>query len=87
MDTHLSATKFGKTEIEEHYEQMAVSRQIVQEILKFGVSQSQMVRVIYLLSLELEDGELLRKITELTSQKFLKDEDDEDSDKESVIIV
>ena len=38
------------------------SREIVQEILKFGVTQSQMKSIIGLLALELEDRELMINI-------------------------
>ncbi len=38
------------------------SREIVQEILKFGVTQTQMKSIIGLLALELEDRELMLSI-------------------------
>ncbi len=38
------------------------AREIVQEILKFGVTQSQMKSIIGLLALELEDRELMINI-------------------------
>jgi hypothetical protein len=38
-------------------------RQIVQEILKFGVNQKQLLRIIKLLSLELDDRKALEAVT------------------------
>ena len=40
------------------------AREIVQEILRFGVNQNQLLKIIYLLSLELEDRNLLETITD-----------------------
>ena len=43
-------------------------RQIVGEILDFGVSQDQVKHIINLLALELEDRELMLKINKLFSR-------------------
>jgi hypothetical protein len=43
----------------------ANSRDIVQTILQYGVSQQQIVYIIKLLSLELENMQLVQKISEL----------------------
>ena len=43
----------------------SVSREIVQEIMNFGVSQQQIIDVINLLALELEDNNLMRSIVDL----------------------
>ena len=40
-----------------------VARDIVREILSFGVNQEQIVHVIYLLSLNLEDNEKMKEIS------------------------
>ncbi len=39
-----------------------VSREIVQEILKFGVTQYQIQKIIKILALELEDNNMMKKI-------------------------
>lgn len=44
-------------------------RNIVQEIKKFGVNQRQILYTIYLLSLELEDVELMRSLTKVIGEK------------------
>ena len=45
--------------------QAAAAREIVQEIMNFGVSQQQIVQIINLLALELEDNNLMRSIIDL----------------------
>lgn len=43
----------------------SVSREVVQEIMNYGVSQKQILDIIYLLALELEDNNLMRSIVDL----------------------
>lgn len=43
------------------------SRNIVKEILSFGVSEDEIIKIIKLLSLELEDTGLMRSINEYCS--------------------
>jgi hypothetical protein len=43
-------------------------RDIVLEIRKFGVSQRQLLYIIYLLSLELEDNKLMRGIVKIIGE-------------------
>jgi uncharacterized membrane protein len=45
------------------------SREIVSEILRFGVSQAHIVHIINLLALELEDREMMLAIREITSEE------------------
>jgi len=51
------------------------AREIVSEILRFGVSQSHIVHIIDLLALELEDRNMMLAIREITS-KDKKSEDE-----------
>ena len=60
--------KYGKTESDVIAEQKIQCRDIVSEILDFGVSDIQKQQIIKLLSLELEDTELMRKISHLMSE-------------------
>jgi len=46
---------YGSTEDEIDLKDRAKSREVVQEILNFGVSQNQIIQIVYLLSLELEN--------------------------------
>ena len=43
----------------------AKSREIVHEIMNFGVSQHQIIKIIKLLSLELDDINMMKSITEV----------------------
>ena len=43
----------------------AVSREIVQEIMNYGVTQQQILSIINLLALELEDNNMMRSIVDL----------------------
>lgn len=49
------------------------SREIVTEILRFGVNQSQMKEIINLLALELEDRNLMISIREVIESKESSD--------------
>jgi hypothetical protein len=55
--------KIGKSESDKKAEDLLICRQITSEILNFGVSQDQILQIIYLLSLELEDREALLEIS------------------------
>lgn len=54
----------------------AKSREIVQSILDFGVSQKQIVYILKLLSLELEDVQAMQKINEFIDNSELLDSED-----------
>jgi len=57
--------KYGKTEKDLLVEQSITCREIVKEIMRYGVNEFQKKKVIYLLSLELEDREIMNKIARL----------------------
>ena len=57
--------KYGSNPEEDRVLESAQSREIVQEILNFGVNQSQMLIIIKLLSLELEDRDTMLQLTEV----------------------
>jgi predicted transcriptional regulator len=57
--------KYGKTEIEAQAEKMHYCREIVREIIRFGVNEEQKKQIIKLLVLELEDINLMKAITEI----------------------
>ena len=63
------------------------SREIVSEILNFGVSQSQILYIIRLLSLELEDAELMQCLNDVIreSERFeVEGNDDLESGKTKI---
>ena len=61
--------RYGSTPEEQELLDKIKSREIVQEILKFGVSQAQIVCIIKLLALELEDNDMLQKIIKATNEQ------------------
>ena len=60
--------KIGKSESDKKAEDLLKCRQITSEILKFGVSQDQILQIIYLLSLELEDRDALLEISTVVKE-------------------
>lgn len=61
------AKKYGTTKEEENVQQAIIAREISKTIMDYGVSQYQIQKIIYLLSLELENVELMQTITETLS--------------------
>ena len=55
--------KYGKSGVESSMEDMIASREIVQEILAYGVTQEQILQIAYLLTLELESRTALVEIS------------------------
>tara|TARA_B100000131_G_C18019257_1_gene573852 strand:- start:138 stop:377 length:240 start_codon:yes stop_codon:yes gene_type:complete len=66
---------YGKTEEEEKLELSIESREITQKILNYGVTQFQIAKIIYLLSLELEDRNVLSEIAEAIKPLLSEDND------------
>ena len=65
-------SKYGETEAEKDIQLMIKSREIVKEIVSFGVNELQKIQIIKLLSLELEDGNLMREISKTLENKKKK---------------
>ena len=55
--------RFGTTTLEQTAKESQQCREIVAEILNFGVTQQQILRVAYLLSLELENRDAMMEIS------------------------
>nr|HIL77140.1 hypothetical protein [Rhodospirillales bacterium] len=70
--------KYGKTSEELHADEALQCRQIIQEILDFGVSQSQIAKIAYLLALELEDREDMLSLSEC-AQRILNSDQQQNS--------
>ena len=74
-------TQYGKSEFEDLAEKTLRCRQIVKEIVGFGVNQYQMLKIIELLAMELDNIDHMKKISilahELNETKLVPDEDDE----------
>ena len=69
--------KYGKTALEAHMEKMQQCRDIVQEILNFGINEEQKLKIIYLLSLELENRENMINVS--SQIQSILDEDTEEN--------
>ncbi len=63
----MSAKKYGKTSEEKNAEKLIQCRQIVSEILNFGVDESQKLQIIKLVALELENNASMKKIVNIVS--------------------
>jgi len=61
--------KYGNTSEEGDILDSAKCRDIINEILNFGVNQTQMLTLIKLLSLELEDRALMLRINEALNEE------------------
>ena len=59
----MTIKRYGTTSLEQSAKESQQCREIVAEILNFGVSQQQILRVAYLLSLELENREAMVDIS------------------------
>ena len=69
---------YGKTEEEEKLEEAIEAREISQKIMQHGVTQFQIAKIIYLLSLELEDRNVLSDVYEAI-KPLLSEENDKNS--------
>ena len=66
--------KIENEEAEDLLENSA-AREITQEIMRFGVSQQQIIQIINLLALELEDNNLMKDIRNLITHSKQKSEE------------
>ena len=79
--------KIGKSETEQVASDILRCRQIVTEILKFGVSQDQIMQIIYLLALEIENREALLDITmAVKSHKINLASDDQEQEQNQKLL-
>jgi len=66
--------KYGKTKEEEDTEKMIQCRQIVKEIMDFGVSENQKLQIIKLLSCELENVNVMKDIVRIIKSSSSEEE-------------
>lgn len=78
----MSTKKYGKTKEEIQASESLESRKIVKTIMDYGVSQSQILHICKLLSLELEDTIAMKRISGLIAEIL-----DGDNNENSQIIV
>ena len=60
--------QFGTSEEEKLIKDKAKAREIVQTVLDYGVNQTQITQMIYLLSMELENTDLMKQIINIITQ-------------------
>jgi hypothetical protein len=65
--------RFGSSQTEDELKKIMACRDIVKEILNFGVSQKQILMIIQFLGYELENHEQMTEVVALTKE-FLKGE-------------
>ena len=67
-------TAYGKTELEEDTEKSIQCREIVKKIIEFGVNESQKIKIIKLLAMEIENRETMLSIIEACEGTSTKNE-------------
>ena len=64
----MTTKKFGTSEEEKNIKDKAKAREIVQTVLDYGVNQTQITQMIYLLSMELDNIDLMKQIANIITQ-------------------
>ena len=64
----MKSKQFGTSEIEDTIKDKIKAREIVQSVLDYGVNQRQILQIINLFAMELEDTNLMKKITGIITQ-------------------
>jgi len=75
---------YGDMAEEKRTSESIQAREIAQEIIKFGVSQHQLTKIIYLLAIELEDRVLLETLSDILRPLLFKD--NEKNNNNSIIV-
>ena len=76
---------YGKIKDEARLEQAIIARDIAKTIMDYGVSQYQIAKIIYLLSLELEDRELSDDLI-IVVREALGENSEEESEENKIIV-
>ena len=77
--------RYGRTEEEKRVEKTIQCRQIVSEILNFGVDEFQKAKIIQLLSMEMEDRDFMLMISE--SYKSFEESTKENNNKSKLLTI
>ena len=64
----MKTKSFGTSTEEENIEDKIKAREIVQSVLQYGVNQQQIEQIIYLFSMELENVNLMKDLTNTINQ-------------------
>lgn len=76
---------YGKIKQEERLEQSIAAREITKTIMDYGVSQYQIAKIVYLLSLELEDRNMSDDIITVLAS-VLEKETEKNSEENKIIV-
>ena len=77
--------KYGKIKEEKRLQESIVARDITKTIMDYGVSQYQITKIIYLLSLELENRDMSDDILAIVKE-VLEDNNDVKSEESKIIV-
>ena len=77
--------RYGKIKQEERLEKAMVAREITKTIMDYGISQYQITKIIYLLSLELEDRNVSDGIF-VVIKDVLGESSDEKTEESEIIV-
>tara|TARA_Y100001970_G_C14171147_1_gene824233 strand:- start:124 stop:369 length:246 start_codon:yes stop_codon:yes gene_type:complete len=77
--------KYGKIKEEKRLQESIVARDITKTIMDYGVSQYQITKIIYLLSLELENRDMSDDILAIVKE-VLEDNTDVKSEESKIIV-
>ena len=75
--------KIGKSEADIKVEKLKACRDIVHEIINFGVNEEQKIQIIYLLSLELENVNVMKSIADAIKDKKINIHEEIDNNSKS----
>ena len=64
----MTTKQFGTSNEEQKIKDKIKAREIVQTILEYGVNQSQLEQMIFILSMELENVSLMKDLTKTITQ-------------------
>ena len=64
----MKTKQFGSSEAELDIKDKIKSREIVQSVLDYGVNQNQILQIISLFAMELEDTNLMKRISGIITQ-------------------
>ncbi len=88
MRTRMSeekVVKYGEIKEEKRALESLQAREIVQEIINFGINQHQLTKIIYLLALELEDRILLETLSDVLRPLLFAEKDKDKKSRLSII--
>ena len=64
----MTTKQYSVSREEELIQDKIKAREIVQTVIEYGVNQSQLTQMIYLLAMELENVELMKQLTQIITQ-------------------